>query len=190
MLLNDNTEPLGRRLVDIGYYFNEIKKIKHEAFDCTFSNLKFEQEIRHGFHSTFIFKCEVCGLKEKIFTENPQNSKNLDVNIAYTTGVINTGQGFTQLQEISSVLNMPCMANTLYQKCHNKISDSMYEVALEEMKAAGVEEANYALEKGEGDELGRPCITVVADGSWSKRSYRTNYNALSGVATIIGYLPY
>lgn len=49
-------------------YFNEIKNIKHEAFDCTFSNLKFEQEIRHGFHSTFILKCEVSGLKEKIFT--------------------------------------------------------------------------------------------------------------------------
>lgn len=54
MLLNDNTEPSGRKLVDIGYFFNEIKNIKHEAFDCTFSNFKFEQELRHGFHSTFI----------------------------------------------------------------------------------------------------------------------------------------
>jgi len=79
------------------------------------------------------------------------------------------------------------MANELYQKCHNKISDSMYEVAFEEMKAAGVEEAKNALEKDEVDELGRPCITVVADGAWSKRSYKTNYNALSGVATIICY---
>jgi len=104
--------------------------------------------------------------------------------MAFTTSVINTGQGFTQLQELSSVLNMPCMANKLYQKCHNKISDSMYDVAFEEMKAAGVEEAKNALEKGEVDELGRPCITVVADGTWSKRSYKTNYNALSGVATI------
>ncbi|KAF0750106.1 Uncharacterized protein FWK35_00013848 [Aphis craccivora] len=63
----------------------------------------------------------------------------------------------------------------------------MYEVAFEEMKVAGVEEANYALQKGEVDELGRPCIIVVADGVWSKSSYRTNYNALSSVATIIGY---
>ncbi|KAL4120167.1 hypothetical protein QTP88_012897 [Uroleucon formosanum] len=29
--------------------------------------------------------------------------------------------------------------------------------------------------------------TVVADGQWSKRSYKTKYDALSGVATIIGY---
>ncbi|KAF0750107.1 YqaJ domain-containing protein [Aphis craccivora] len=65
MLLNDNTEPSGRRIVDI---------------------------------------------------ENPLNSKNLDVNMVFTTGVINTSQGFTQLQEISSLLNMPCMANILYQK--------------------------------------------------------------------------
>jgi hypothetical protein len=28
--------------------------------------------------------------------------------------------------------------------------------------------------------------TVIVDGAWSKRSYKTNYNALSGVASIIG----
>lgn len=55
------------------------------------------------------------------------------------------------------------------------------------LQEAGVEEAKNALEKGEVDELGRPCITVVADGAWSKRSYKANYNALSGVVTIIGY---
>lgn len=27
-------------------------------------------------------------------------------------------------------------------------------------------------------------ITVIADGTWSKRSYKTNYNALSGAVSI------
>lgn len=31
-----------------------------------------------------------------------------------------------------------------------------------------------------------PLITVIADGAWSKRTYRSNYNALSGVGCIIG----
>jgi hypothetical protein len=30
-------------------------------------------------------------------------------------------------------------------------------------------------------------VTVVADGAWSKRSYKSNYNASSGVASIVGY---
>ena len=30
-------------------------------------------------------------------------------------------------------------------------------------------------------------IPVVADGSWMKRSYGTNYDSLSGVGAIIGY---
>lgn len=33
---------------------------------------------------------------------------------------------------------------------------------------------------------GIPIIDVIADGCWSKRSYKKNYNALSGAAAIIG----
>jgi hypothetical protein len=29
----------------------------------------------------------------------------------------------------------------------------------------------------------------ICDGAWSKRSYKTNYNAFSGVASIIGARP-
>jgi hypothetical protein len=38
----------------------------------------------------------------------------------------------------------------------------------------------------EVDKDGAPYITVAVDGAWSKRSYKSNYNALSGVAIIIG----
>ncbi|KAJ8887378.1 hypothetical protein PR048_013593 [Dryococelus australis] len=54
------------------------------------------------------------------------------------------------------------------------------------MQEAGREESNSALEVGEVDEDGVPAIAVVTDGAWSKRSYGTNFNALSGVARIIG----
>jgi hypothetical protein len=58
--------------------------------------------------------------------------------------------------------------------------------ALEEVLAAGAEERALAIDAGEVDKDGVPYITVAVDGSWSKRSYKSNYNALSGVATIIG----
>ncbi|EFA13422.1 hypothetical protein TcasGA2_TC010268 [Tribolium castaneum] len=47
------------------------------------------------------------------------------------------------------------------------------------MLAAGQKERALAIEAGEID-------TVVVDGAWTKRSYKSNYNASSGVATIVG----
>jgi hypothetical protein len=48
------------------------------------------------------------------------------------------------------------------------------------MEQAAQEERDYAIENGRVDEDGTPLCTVVADGMWSKRSYKTKYNALSG----------
>lgn len=55
---------MGRRFVNIKHIFDSIQSIKHEGFDCTFSDLKFVNEIRKGFFSTFVFTCKVCGKKE------------------------------------------------------------------------------------------------------------------------------
>lgn len=63
----------------------------------------------------------------------------------------------------------------------------LFDVSLDEIKLAGIEEAKLAKQNGKVDDQGRALVTVVADGAWSKRSYKTNYNALSGVASIIGY---
>lgn len=40
-------------------------------------------------------------------------------------------------------------------------------------------------ENGDISKDGIPMISVVVDGAWSKRSYRFNYNALSGVVSKI-----
>ncbi len=48
------------------------------------------------------------------------------------------------------------------------------------MQKAGEEEKKIALELGNVDTDGVPLITVVADGQWSKRSYKTKFNAFSG----------
>lgn len=54
------------------------------------------------------------------------------------------------------------------------------------MEKAGSREREMAIEKGQVDGDGVPWITVYIDGSWSKRSYGTNFNALSGMVGIIG----
>lgn len=52
------------------------------------------------------------------------------------------------------------------------------------MREAGKEEVRLALEENNVSEDGIPLITVVADGTWAKRSYKKNYNALSGAVSI------
>lgn len=80
---------------------------------------------------------------------------------------------------------MPNMSNPLYQKIHNDLIKHTENTALEAMEMAGKEEARLAVEENNVNENGIPLITVVADGTWSKRSYKSNYNALSGVRSII-----
>lgn len=48
------------------------------------------------------------------------------------------------------------------------------------MEEAGKEERDFAFETGNVDADGVPLCTVVTDGQWSKRSYKKNYNSLSG----------
>lgn len=85
------------------------------------------------------------------------------------------------LDAFSGTMNMPGMSNKLYQKVHDKISQITEQTAWDSMSSAAIEESNIAIENGQVNKNGVPLITVIADGAWSKRSYKTNYNALSGV---------
>jgi len=60
------------------------------------------------------------------------------------------------------------------------ISDVVQDAAIEEMIKAGDEERRLAYECGNIDKDGTPVCTVIADGQWSKRSYKTKFNAFSG----------
>lgn len=79
------------------------------------------------------------------------------------------------------------MSNRLYQQLHNEVFMHVHDIAWKEMELAGQQEKRLAIENGDIDIYGRPKIAVIADGAWSKRSYKTNYNALSGVVNFLYY---
>ncbi|KAH9636687.1 hypothetical protein HF086_003235 [Spodoptera exigua] len=54
------------------------------------------------------------------------------------------------------------------------------------MKTAGEREREAAINEGKVTKDGIALIDVIADGCWSKRSYKSNYAALSGAAAIVG----
>lgn len=169
-------------MIDIGYVFGKIANIRHKPFDCTFSDLVLTGERKIGWYSEFHFTCGVCRIKETIESEDPCNKSSMSVNLAAVTGAINSGQGYSQLDILTAVMNMPNMSNHLYQKLHGEVDDFTKATAWESMSSAAREEAELAIEEGEVNDDGVPLISVIADGAWSKRSYR-NYNALSGVVS-------
>lgn len=85
------------------------------------------------------------------------------------------------MSEFVAALEIPCIANTTFSKVHENLSDSIHNTAWDEIRKAGEEERELAIQTGDVDEDGVPFCTVVSDGQWSKRSYKTKYDALSGV---------
>jgi hypothetical protein len=73
------------------------------------------------------------------------------------------------------------MSNKSYQKYHQLLCKQTQNTVWESIEMTGMEEAKLAIENGDINSNGIPMITVVADGAWSKRSYKRNYNATSSV---------
>lgn len=168
------------------YVFSQIKNSVHRgSFGCTFLNMTFISEKKHGFRSSFKFKCDVCNIVMFIDSEKLKPEAYLPVNYSAVNGSIAAGIGFTQLSELCAIIDIPCMSSTTFLKIQEFICKRIHEVAEEQMKIAGEEERRLAIKAGTLDVDGTPMCTVVADGQWSKRSYKTKYDALSGVVKYI-----
>lgn len=113
-------------------------------------------------------------------------TNNEEINCQAVQGTIGIGIGYRNAQELFSVLDIPFMPRKVYERSHSIVSNQWQKTAAALMRAAAKEEARYAIEQGSIDTDGVPLINVVADGCWSKRSYKTNYSALSGAAAIVG----
>ncbi|KMQ89298.1 hypothetical protein RF55_11082 [Lasius niger] len=180
--------PEGRRIVDVSHMWNEI----HRTFDnhsrgieCQFKDWKVIKTETKGFRTQLFFKCQMCNTEANIWSE-PEDPKILDINKAVVAGTIIVGIGFAQLEELCAAMNIPCMSEKTYIKNRDILVDDFEKTAMENMKMAGQIEKQLALERNDVIN-GIPYITVIADGSWMKRSYGNAYDSLSGVGAIIGY---
>ena len=173
---------VGQRIIDVGWFFQQFDIMAHHNIRlCTFNDVKFVSEQRMGLHSTFTWKCEMCHEVFKISSEEPVKAANkMNINMCAVSAAISVGCGFRQMQEMTAVMDIPFMSNATYSKNEDNIHNAWMDTALDEMKSAAQQEILLAKAANEVDEEGIPEITVAVDGAWSKRSYRTNYNALSG----------
>lgn len=180
-----NTQNInGRRIVDLVSFLESLKSLKHNGFGCSFYNMNLVAEKRLGFKSLLTFECNMCNKIETVSTESELNK---DVNKSVVCGSIAIGIGHTQLSELCASINIPPISSTTYVRHQNEVQEKISSTLWKELLEAGEEDRKLALEAGDVDSDGIPFTTVIVDGAWAKRSYKTNYNALSGVACIIGY---
>ncbi|XP_039296223.1 uncharacterized protein LOC111043599 isoform X2 [Nilaparvata lugens] len=177
----------GRRIVDVHSFIAQIQKIDdHLPFHCSFKDMTVIKECRKGLNSCITLKCKMCNIEKSLWT-NVSNEKTMDVNTSAVSGTMSTGGGHSQLEEVLSCLYIPCMSYNTFRKYHDRVADAWKETAERSMEMAAEEKKHEAIKRGDVDADGVPLLMVVADGCWAKRSYRTNYNSLSGVAAIVGY---
>ncbi|XP_070523169.1 uncharacterized protein [Cardiocondyla obscurior] len=181
-------EPEGRRIIDVPYFLKEM----HRTFDnhargieCQFKDWILVNSQRHGLLTQFFFKCKMCHFETNIWSE-PKRPDMLDINKATVAGTITVGIGYAQLQELYAAQNISIMSEPTYIQYRENILEDFQNTAMTNMITAGEAEKQLAIERNDVID-GIPYITVIADGSWMKRSYGTNYDSLSGVGAIIGY---
>lgn len=175
--------PEGRRFVDIDHLFQQILSSKdHGSCGCNITNMFIFQEKRRGLSSTIQLKCRMCNIILDINTDKQVDSQ---INDAATLGIITSGIGYSTAEEFLSVLDVPFMDSKKFLTCQNYIADTIHKTLWNQIAENGIKEAELAKLNGDVDSEGIPNITVIVDGAWSKRSYNINYNALSGVVSIL-----
>ncbi|CAG4936655.1 unnamed protein product [Colias eurytheme] len=177
---------INRRIIDVTHFLHELKRISnHGPLGCGFTELDLVAETQIGLQSKFTFKCRLCNQK---FVINGDNSSEnyLNINMCAVAGTVAIGAGRSQLDELMSAINLPSLSEKIYSENHELISRKWQDVLLESMNQAAEREKQFAICNGRVNKDGIPIIDVIADGCWSKRSYKKNYNALSGAAAIIG----
>lgn len=110
----------------------------------------------------------------------------MDINHGAVSGAIMTGSGYSNLKELVASMDLPLIPQSTYNTCHENIAKMWKTAAESSMKEAGKAEAEAAVLHGNVSDDNIPMIAVTADACWSKRSYKNNYSALSGVGAIIG----
>ena len=111
-----------------------------------------------------------------------------DINVRAVWGSMATGNGAAHLNETLGTMNLHGLKKDIFSQIENEISDWWKKVLEVEMLAAGEAARNYAIENNIYHD-GIPAITVITDGGWSKRTHKYTYNAMGGVAIIIGEHP-
>jgi hypothetical protein len=173
-----------RRMCDLSHFVEEIRKIESHTLECLWGGrLVHEKTECQGMVSVLHFVCskELCP-----FTGTVQTAEPGSIHLEAAIGGLAVGIGYAQIEEYLGIMGSPFLGRTVYRKYKKRAGDVLNLTKQQDFISAIQAEKEMAVASGDVDEDNNPCITVVVDGGWSKRSYGHGYNANSGTAAIIG----
>jgi len=104
------------------------------------------KEIKYGFKSYFVFKCNMCNIIKEISMEDENL---ISINTTAVSGIINIGCGFNHLQDITCALKVSTINYSIYNKEHRSVCQDYELAVLRAMYNASKIEAELAIQAGE-----------------------------------------
>ena len=180
---------LGNRITNPIHYYDELKKVNDEhgfRKQCSFYDIFIEKHRDFGLCTKLKFRCNICKYYKWVnLTDN--DPKAMPLNKSAVLGSTAAGTGYSELKQQLAAMAIPCMTDVSYRKHRQELVSSFEKASEESMKEAAAIEKELAIMEGDTID-GIPFITVIVDGSWLKRSYKSGkYDSLSGCGAIIGY---
>ena len=178
----------GSRIINIDKLGEYINAITQHSASCG-GTVKLTGEKRDGLASILSSSCSKCGHNISFATskkvKGPRCISRWESNLAAVWGQMVTGGGYASLSNTMSVLGVPVMSKGSFTPTQSDIGEWWHQKLNDAMIEAGKQEKKLAEERDDYHQ-GVPCITVIVDGGWSKRSHKHSYNAKSGVGIVIG----
>ena len=180
----------GSRIISLKHLASFIEDVSSHSQTCQLGTITFTGEtFRDGLASGLSAKCNECSSDITMSTSSKVRGvgggQRWENNVAAVWGQMATGGGHAHLKEQMSVLGVPVMSKQTFIATESAIDQCWWQSLEESMRQAAEEEKRLAVERGSYHE-GTPCITVIVDAGWSKRSHKHSYNAKSGVGIIVG----
>jgi hypothetical protein len=113
------------------------------------------------------------------------NGQHYEINVRGVWGTMSSGGGAAQLSEIMATMGVQPLSARAFTNIENGVGKWWEFLVNQQMLLAANEEKARAIDRNDFHEE-VPAISVVADGGWSKRTHKHSYNALGGVAIVVG----
>ena len=101
----------GRRVVDIAHITKQLMALGEHPRFCTLGAYKLEKEVVNGLSFTLVFFCDNCDSRKYVTSDSSQ-----EVNDALVWGSVSVGIGYSQVEELMAVLNIPMMAPETFHR--------------------------------------------------------------------------
>lgn len=115
----ENKFPSGRVICDMEFVLTQARKLERHSLDCHFNGeMIFDKVTPRGLRHIYYFICnqKLCGHTQTIYTDKEKTLNQLAV-----LGAMSIGSGFSQEEQLFSIMKMSYMCKKTYSHCENTL---------------------------------------------------------------------